>query len=46
MNIAIVVLNWNDWKNSIDCLEVFTKINKFDVFLVDNGSAESPTFLK
>ena len=46
MNIAIVVLNWNDWKNSIDCLEsIYQNKGKFDVFLVDNGSAIT-NFLK
>ena len=46
MNIAIVVLNWNDWKNSIDCLEsIYQSKGKFDVFLVDNGS-EITNFLK
>ena len=39
MRSAIVVLNWNDWKNTIDCLEsIFQNNGNFDVFLVDNGS--------
>ena len=39
MNSAIVVLNWNDWKNTVDCLEsIYQNDGKFDVFLVDNGS--------
>ena len=33
MNIAIVVLNWNDWKNTIDCLEsIYQNEGNFDVF--------------
>ena len=39
MNSAIVVLNWNDWKNTVDCLEsIYQNDGNFDVFLVDNGS--------
>jgi len=39
-NVAVVVLTWNDWKNTIACLEsVFkTNYNNFDVILVDNNS--------
>ena len=36
---AIVVLNWNDWRNTIDCLEsIYQNDGNFDVFLIDNGS--------
>ncbi len=36
---AIVVLNWNDWRNTIDCLEsIYQNKGDFDVFLIDNGS--------
>ena len=39
MNSAIVVLNWNDWRNTIDCLEsIYQNDGNFDVFLIDNGS--------
>ena len=39
MNSAIVVLTWNDWKNTIDCLEsIYQNEGNFDVFLIDNGS--------
>ena len=39
MNSAIVVLNWNDWRNTVDCLEsIYQNDGNFDVFLVDNGS--------
>ena len=39
MNIAIILLNWNDWRNTIDCLEsIYQNDSEFDVFLVDNGS--------
>ena len=39
MASAIVTLNWNDWKNTIDCLEsIYQNEGNFDVFLIDNGS--------
>ncbi len=39
INSAIVVLNWNDWRNTIDCLEsIYQNDGNFDVFLMDNGS--------
>lgn len=39
-NTAIVVLTWNDWKNTIDCLQSIANLNykNFDVILVDNNS--------
>ena len=39
-SIAITVLTWNDWKNTIVCLEsIFQNTYKnFDVVLVNNGS--------
>ena len=38
--IAIVTLTWNDWKNTIECLEsIFaSSYNFFDLILVDNNS--------
>ena len=39
MSTAVIVLNWNDWKNTIDCLEsIFQNNEKFDVVYIDNGS--------
>tara|TARA_B100000214_G_scaffold357069_1_gene316255 strand:+ start:875 stop:1873 length:999 start_codon:yes stop_codon:yes gene_type:complete len=39
MSTAVIVLNWNDWKNTIDCLEsIFQNNEKFDVVFIDNGS--------
>ena len=39
-NLAITVLTWNDWKNTIECLESIyqSDYNQFDVILVDNNS--------
>jgi len=39
-NLAITVLTWNDWKNTIKCLESIYQSNfdRFDVILVNNNS--------
>tara|TARA_B100000767_G_scaffold274427_1_gene307377 strand:- start:50 stop:1054 length:1005 start_codon:yes stop_codon:yes gene_type:complete len=39
-SIAITVLTWNDWKNTIVCLEsIFQNTYKnFDIILINNGS--------
>jgi len=39
-SVAILVLTWNDWKNTVACLESIFKTNysNFDVFLIDNNS--------
>jgi len=38
--VAIIVLNWNGWENSIECLESIYKIDypNYDLILVDNAS--------
>ena len=40
MNLSIVVLTWNDWKSTIDCLQsiINNNYNNYDVILVDNNS--------
>ena len=45
-NIAINVITWNDWKNTIECLESIFNSNyqNFDVILIDNNS--EPIHLK
>ncbi|NTU72606.1 glycosyltransferase family 2 protein [Candidatus Roizmanbacteria bacterium] len=41
--IAIVLVNWNGWQDTIECLEsiYLSKYKKFQVFVVDNGSTDS-----
>ncbi len=41
-NVAIIILNWNGWKNTLECLESLYQIDylTFEVFLVDNGSKD------
>jgi len=40
--VSIVVLNWNGWEDTIECLESLFQINypNFDVILVDNASED------
>ena len=37
-SVAVVILSWNDWKNTIECLNsVFNNsFPKFDIILIDN----------
>lgn len=39
-NVSIIILNWNGWKDTIECLESLYNINypNYDVVVVDNGS--------
>jgi len=41
-NVYIVLVNWNDYKNTSACLDSLSKINypNYDVILVDNGSCD------
>ncbi|MCE5214595.1 MAG: glycosyltransferase family 2 protein [Methanobacterium sp.] len=38
--VSIIVLNWNNWKDTIECLESIFQIEypSYNVILVDNGS--------
>lgn len=40
---SIIILNWNGWKDTIECLESLYKINEhnYNVILLDNGSEDS-----
>jgi GT2 family glycosyltransferase len=40
--ISIIILNWNGWRDTIECLESLYKIDyiNFDVILLDNGSKD------
>ena len=40
--VSIIILNWNNWKDTIECLESLYKIiyPNYDVILVDNGSED------
>jgi len=40
--VAIIVLNWNGWENSIECLESVYKIDypNYHLILADNASSD------
>ncbi|GAB6100998.1 glycosyltransferase family 2 protein [Thermococcus atlanticus] len=40
--ISIIILNWNGWKDTVECLESVYRINypNYDVIVVDNGSKD------
>jgi GT2 family glycosyltransferase len=40
--VAIIILNWNGWQDTLECLESLYKINYFNykVLVVDNGSKD------
>ncbi len=41
-NVTIIILNWNGWKDTIECLESIYQINysNYQVILVDNASSD------
>ena len=41
--VSIIILNWNGWKDTIECLESLYQITypNYDVILVDNGSEDN-----
>ena len=40
--VAIIILNWNGWKDTIECLESVFRIDypNYQVIVVDNGSSD------
>ena len=40
--VAVIILNWNGWKDTVECLESLYNINypNYDVVLVDNASSD------
>lgn len=41
-NVVIIILNWNGWQDTIECLESLHKINysNYDVLVIDNDSKD------
>lgn len=41
-NVAIIILNWNGWKDTIECLESLDQIiyQNYNIIIVDNGSKD------
>ncbi|MBM7645056.1 GT2 family glycosyltransferase [Scopulibacillus daqui] len=41
INIAVVILNWNNWQDTIKCIDDFKKQEKpVDIIVVDNASTD------
>jgi GT2 family glycosyltransferase len=42
MNSCVVVLNWNGWKDTVECLESVVRLNapEFRIVVCDNGSTD------
>lgn len=40
--VSIIILNWNGWKDTIECLESLYQITyqNYDIIVVDNGSVD------
>jgi len=40
--VSIIILNWNGWKDTIECLESLYQITypNYDVIIIDNGSED------
>ncbi len=41
-NVAIIVLNWNGWKDTAECLKALHRVDytNFNLILVDNASTD------
>ena len=41
-SVAVVILTWNDWSNTIECLGSLFKndYSNFDIILIDNNSEQ------
>ena len=41
-HVSIIILNWNGWKDTIECLESVLKLNypNFNIILIDNNSTD------
>lgn len=42
-DVAIIILNWNGWKDTIECLKSLNNLNykNYEVIVVDNGSTDN-----
>ena len=41
--VAVIIINWNGWENTIECLESLCKIDypNYDTIIVDNASKDN-----
>ncbi|MBW4084532.1 glycosyltransferase [Paenibacillus sp. S150] len=42
MKLAVVILNWNGWKDTLECVKSLLETNSFqkNIFILDNGSSD------
>lgn len=40
--VTVIILNWNDWQDTIECLESLNKVDydNFEIIVADNGSTD------
>lgn len=45
-DVAIIILNWNGWEDTIECLKSLSPIEypNYNVIIVDNGSSDNSLF--
>jgi len=45
--VAIVILNWNGWPDTLECLESLNRLDysNLDIILIDNASKERPPLI-
>ncbi|MDI6645271.1 MAG: glycosyltransferase family 2 protein [Methanobacteriaceae archaeon] len=45
-NVSIIILNWNGWEDTVECLESLYRIDypNYNVIIVDNGSSDDSLF--
>ena len=45
-NLAVVILTWNDFSNTIDCLKSVLNqdYKNYKIFLIDNNSEDKKNF--
>ena len=41
-HVSIIILNWNGWRDTIECLESVYRITypNYDIIIADNGSED------
>ncbi|HEX9974417.1 MAG TPA: glycosyltransferase family 2 protein, partial [bacterium] len=41
-SVAIIILNWNNWQDTVECLESLSQIDypNYQIIVVDNGSTD------
>lgn len=44
LKVAIIILNWNGWSDTMECLTSLNRLDyaNFEIILIDNGSRERP----